>query len=86
MLLEDLIFLVLAGGGSIFFIPYLIRLYKAVAPAPDPLKEAERRLRIAEAEAKAAELNQKTEKIYNHLYEDVLHEDEQNKENKGTRV
>lgn len=78
MLIEDIL-LFLLGGGAFFFIGIpLIQLIKRLMPAAkkNSLAEAKERLEQARLDVEAAKLNKETEKIYNHLYEDVLQDDD----------
>jgi hypothetical protein len=77
MLLEDLLLLV-AGVGAVFLIgiPFY-RLVKAVVPKKrDPLAEARERLEQARLEQEALKLNKETEKLYEHMYDVRLGEQE----------
>lgn len=48
----------------------------------DPVVEAKERLEVARAEAEAARLNKETEKVYSHLYEEVLQDEEEGERKK----
>ena len=88
MLIEDII-LFLLGGSAFFFIGIpLVQLIKRLMPAAkkNTLAEAKERLEQARLDVEAAKLNKETEKIYDHLYEDVLQEDDAEKDEKHRRV
>jgi hypothetical protein len=83
MLIEDLLIL-LAATSSIFLIGIpMYRIVNAVIPKKkDPLKEAKERLEQARLEQEAARLNKETEKLYEHMYDDDLPQDEADAEQK----
>jgi hypothetical protein len=83
MLFEDILML-LALGGSVFFIgiPIWKLIRTIVPPKRDPVAEAKQRLAVAKADAEAAKLNKETEKVYEELYQDVLQDDETNENNR----
>lgn len=74
---EGLLMLIILAS-SVFFVGIpLIKLFKLMVPSKkDPVKEAEERLTVARKEAEAARLNKETEKVYSHLYEETLQDDE----------
>lgn len=71
-------------GSAIFFVGIpLAKLVKLMIPVKkDPVAEAKVRLEVARKEAEAARLNKETEKVYSHLYEEVLQEDEEERDRK----
>jgi hypothetical protein len=78
IMFEDIILLLL-GGGAIFYIGIpLAQLIKRLMPTAKKrtLEEAQERLEQAKLDVEAARLNKEAEKIYNHLYEDVLQDDD----------
>jgi len=77
MLLEDLLIL-LGATGSVFLIGIpLYRLVNAIVPRKrDPLAEAKERLEQARLEAEAARINKETERLYEHMYDEVATPDE----------
>jgi hypothetical protein len=76
------ILLLLLGGSGIFFIgiPFYKLMAKLLPSKRNTLAEAKERLEQAHLDAEAARLNKEAEKIYDHLYEDVLHKDEVDEE------
>lgn len=77
-----LILLMLASAVFFVGIP-LIKLFKLMVPSKkDPVVEAKERLEVARAEAEAARLNKETEKVYSHLYEEVLQDEEEGERKK----
>jgi hypothetical protein len=76
MLLEDILLAVAVGVVLLMVGLPMVRFIK-LAPwrRRDPLAEAQERLRIAKLEAEAAKVNREAEKIYEHLYEEVLKEE-----------
>jgi hypothetical protein len=86
MLFEDILLLLL-GSGAIYFIGIpLFQLVRRLFPSKtDSLADAKERLEQAKRDAAAADLNKQAEKIYDHLYEDALHEDDMEEENEETK-
>lgn len=82
MLFETLIVLLLLGSGTVFIgIPFF-QMVKRLMPADKKrtLEEAKERLEQAKLDVEAARLNKEAEKIYSHLYEDVLQDDDATKQ------
>lgn len=79
MWFEDLMLLALLASGVFFIGIPIFKFVKAVTPRKrvDPLVEAKARLEQARLEAEAAHLNKEAEKIYDHLYEETLQEDDE---------
>ena len=77
MLLEDIL-LVAATAIVLWFVGrVVIRIGKALwARRRNPIEEARERLRVAEQETEAAQLNKKADDLYEHLYEETLSEEE----------
>lgn len=84
MWLEDLLILVIMGLGIFFVGIPLIKLLKRLTPEKrNPLAEAKEKLEQAKLEVEAAKLNKEVEQVYSTLYEDVLNEDNNDKQKKG---
>lgn len=90
MLLEDIMLLLILGSGVFLIgIPFF-KLIKAVLPKKEnPLEDAQEGLEKARLELEAARLNQEIEKlskerehIYEHMYEETLQSEEENKTNR----
>lgn len=77
-----LILLMLASAVFFVGIP-VIKLIKLMVPSKkNPVVEAKERLEVARAEAEAARLNKETEKVYSHLYEETLQDEEEGERKK----
>lgn len=75
---EGLLILIMLASAVFFVGIPLVKLLKLMVPSKkDPVAEAKERLEAARKEAEAARLNKETEKVYSHLYEEVLLEDEE---------
>jgi len=76
MWFEDLLLLLMLGGGVFFIgIPGFKLIRRLFPQKTNPLEEAKERLEQAKLEAEAARLNKETEKVYSHLYEESLEDD-----------
>jgi len=77
MWFEDLLLLIMLASGIFFIGMPGFKLIRTLIPKKtNPLEEAKERLEQAKLEAEAARLNKETEKVYSHLYEESLEEDE----------
>lgn len=80
---EGILILIMLASAIFFIGIPLAKLVKLMLPVKkDPIGDAKERLEVARAEAEAARLNKETEKVYSHLYEEALQEDEEEGERK----
>lgn len=80
---EGLLMLIMLASAIFFVGIPLAKLVKLMIPVTkDPVAEAKVRLEVAQKEIEAARLNKETEKIYSHLYEDVLQDNEEEQDRK----
>lgn len=89
MLFEDILLLLLFGVAVFFIGIPLVQFVKRLLPVSkkSSLALAKERLEQAHLDAEAAKLNKQTEEIYDHLYEDVLKDDDDvEQEEKHRRV
>ncbi len=79
---EGLMIALMIGAGVFFVGIPLIKIVKMMLPNPkrDSLKEATERLELARKEAAAARLNKETEKVYSEIYDEILEDDDLEKE------
>lgn len=83
MLFEDLLLLlVIATAIFLFGVPLYQLVAKLFPHKRNALQEAKQRLEQARIDAEAARLNKEAEEIYEKLYEDVLHEDDETKQHR----
>ena len=78
-MIEEIAIYTLASVAGVFALLPVLKLGLRKLRSRSPLKEARERHRIAEEEAKAAELNKQTEKIYETLYSDITDDKEHKK-------
>jgi len=83
MLFEDILILLAAASGIFFIGIPVFKLIRALLPAPkkNPLVEAKVRLEEAKLNVEAAKLDKQAQELYDHLYEDVLQDDADQKTN-----
>lgn len=76
MLFEDIMLLILLGSGVFLIGIPCYKLVRKIIPAKrNPLVDAKERLEQARLEVEAARLDKEREKLYNQMYNEVL-EDE----------
>jgi hypothetical protein len=78
MALEYILLLLALGSGAFFIGIPTFKIINALIPRSkkSALAEAKERLEQARSDAAAAKLNKQTERLYNEMYEEALHDDE----------
>ena len=71
-----LLFLLAVSGIFLIGIPFFKLVKRIVPTRRDPVKEAQDKLMQAKLDAEAARLNKETEKVYQHLYDDLLQDED----------